>query len=470
MTDEFTDYVVQEHDTLSGIGQKNGVAWQDIASVNGIHDPRSLRPGQHLKIPAKVGKLHAQLLDAEHNPLSDVHYQIKSPSVSVTGKTPANGRIDDFQPTALGQNVEFYVQKLTGEWKKVYETTTHTVDRLVTLVSPRLKLSTETQLHPVKASSPQEAPAPGPKAAPTGNQTPSRFAPDKGVKTQQGTDKDGASTTKVTSDDASLDEFLDKYTGDPITEDDYKDAAKELACKVNVIKAVHETEVGAGSFMIVDGRTVPKILYERHYFYRLTGKKYWDTNPDLSYPVGYYFAGTKYLKKTRTLTKSDGTSADVDVWVPYNKKKDKDHASEAETGKQLLKDGVLTAERDTYGTFSYRRLRKAFRLDPAAALEACSWGAFQIMGANYKMVGYASVQEMVKDMSRSERPHLKAFVKFVKAQPDLLTAVQTQDFRSFASIYNGSSYAENAYDVKMKNHFDSLEKQDATKAGQESKK
>ncbi|MGF6596743.1 murein DD-endopeptidase MepM/ murein hydrolase activator NlpD [Paraburkholderia sp. GAS448] len=470
MSDDLSEYyTVREHDTLSGIARSKGVAWQDIARENGISDPRTLRPGQRLRIPRNAGKVHAHVLDVAHNPLSGVSYRIQSAGRTVSGKTSSSGQTDDFWPTAAGQKVEFFIKKLSGEWKKVYETTSHEIDKMVTLVSPRLKLAAETHPHPENIQASQLSPRPRPKAEATGQQTPSKFAPGKGIKTEQATEKDGTAIMKVTSDDASLDEFLEKYTGDPITEDDYKDAAKELGCKVNAVKAVHETEVGAGSFTIVDGRTVPKILYERHYFYRLSGKKYWDTNPDLSYPVGYYRMGTKYLKKTQKLTKTDGTSEDVDVWVRFDKKKDKDQATDAEKGKQLLDEGVLTKERDTYGSFSYRRLRKAFRLNETAALESCSWGAFQIMGANYKTLGYSTVQEMVRDLSRSERPHLKGFVNFVKADPALLKAIQKEDFTTFASHYNGPSYAENNYDGTMKRHFDDLEKATATKSGKEAK-
>ncbi|AMV48745.1 N-acetylmuramidase domain-containing protein [Paraburkholderia caribensis] len=112
--------------------------------------------------------------------------------------------------------------------------------------------------------------------------------------------------------------------------------------------------------------------------------------------------------------------------VRYNAKKDKDHAKDAETAQEVIDDGVLTKERDTYGSLSYGRLRKAFKLDASAALQACSWGAFQIMGSYYETLGHATVQQMVKDMSRSERPHLKGVVvNFVKADPALVKAAKT---------------------------------------------
>ncbi|KVA72052.1 hypothetical protein WM36_26685 [Burkholderia ubonensis] len=463
MTDDPSVYTVQPNDTLSAIGHKKGVPWKEIARLNEIHDPRTLRPGQRLRIPKKAGKIDTHTLDAEHNPLPNAPYRIRSGDKEVSGRTTKGGRLAEFWPDFEGQTVEIFFQKLNGEWKKVYETVAEEANKLVTLVSPRLKISTETHPHPQGADGERKPPKPAGKASPSGDQTDSSFGPDKGVKKKQTSDPGGAPDLKVTSDDASLDEFLDKYTGDPITEKDFEDAAKEIGCKVNVIKAVHQTEVGGGSFTKVDGRVVPKILYERHYFYRLSGGKHWDTNPDLSYPVGYYRLKTKYIKKTMKLKGDDGQMHDVDVWVRYDKKKDKEHAKEAETAQQLLDEGVLTKDRDTYGSLSYRRLRKAYRLDASAALQACSWGAFQIMGANYKTLGYGSVQAMVKDMSKSERAHLKGFVSFVKADPILVKAAKNEDFSTFASRYNGPSYKENDYDGKMKANFDIFEKADADK-------
>lgn len=43
-------YKVIKNDTLSGIGQKTGVKWQTIASLNGIKAPYTIFPGQVLKL------------------------------------------------------------------------------------------------------------------------------------------------------------------------------------------------------------------------------------------------------------------------------------------------------------------------------------------------------------------------------------------------------------------------------------
>jgi LysM repeat protein len=50
-----TTYTVRSGDTLSAIGARCGVGWQQIASANGVTDPRSLRVGQSLRIPGSNG-------------------------------------------------------------------------------------------------------------------------------------------------------------------------------------------------------------------------------------------------------------------------------------------------------------------------------------------------------------------------------------------------------------------------------
>lgn len=52
-SDAETTYTVRSGDTLSGIGAKYGVGWQDIfeANRNILDDPDLIQPGQELTIP-----------------------------------------------------------------------------------------------------------------------------------------------------------------------------------------------------------------------------------------------------------------------------------------------------------------------------------------------------------------------------------------------------------------------------------
>lgn len=85
----------------------------------------------------------------------------------------------------------------------------------------------------------------------------------------------------------------------------------------------------------------------------------------------------------------------------------------------------------------------------ASALESCSWGSYQIMGYHATRLGYKDVEEFVSVMERGERGHLEAFVRFIKADTNLLRAIRAKDWATFARWYNGVGYAKNRYDVKM---------------------
>jgi hypothetical protein len=101
------------------------------------------------------------------------------------------------------------------------------------------------------------------------------------------------------------------------------------------------------------------------------------------------------------------------------------------------------------GAAEYDRLDAAVHLDRDSALESCSWGAFQIMGYYWKALGYASVQDFVNAMYRSAGDQLDAFVRFIKANPNLARALRNKDWPGFAAGYNGPGYRANHYDEKM---------------------
>lgn len=173
-------------------------------------------------------------------------------------------------------------------------------------------------------------------------------------------------------------------------------AAAALAVEVNVIKAVAKVET-AGRAWDKEGR--PKILYERHYFHRLTGGVHAARHPHLSAPsYGGHNAG----------------------------------------GSQ------------------YEKLEEAYALNAWAALQSVSWGGFQIMGEHYATLGYASPHHMALAMASSEEAHLDGFVQFVLANRHLLLALRAKRWTRFARGYNGPRYADNAYDTKMEAEYEAL--------------
>lgn len=111
------------------------------------------------------------------------------------------------------------------------------------------------------------------------------------------------------------------------------------------------------------------------------------------------------------------------------------------------------------GAGEYERLEKAAGISnlpevKEAAFCSASWGSFQIMGYNFKNLGYNSIDNFVSAMNNHEREHLVAFRKFISMKSfsgkKLLNWLIEKNWEKFAEGYNGSGYKKNKYDEKLK--------------------
>jgi hypothetical protein len=141
----------------------------------------------------------------------------------------------------------------------------------------------------------------------------------------------------------------------------------------------------------------PRILYERHVFYRLTKGKFKDDDVSNPTPGGY---------------------------------------------------GAL-------GAHQYDRLLHAISLDRTAALKSASWGLGQVMGEYFRMAGFPDVETMVSAMTDSEDLQLQAMASYLISK-QLHLALRNHDWAAFARGYNGPDYAKNQYDVRLKGDFQKL--------------
>lgn len=110
------------------------------------------------------------------------------------------------------------------------------------------------------------------------------------------------------------------------------------------------------------------------------------------------------------------------------------------------------------GEGEYERMEKAANISALpgtkeAAYCSASWGAFQIMGYNYKIMGYNSIDSWVSAMNEHEREHLAAFGKFISIKSisgkKLIDWLREKNWDKFAEGYNGSGYKKNKYDEKL---------------------
>lgn len=94
------------------------------------------------------------------------------------------------------------------------------------------------------------------------------------------------------------------------------------------------------------------------------------------------------------------------------------------------------------GINEWYRFKKAYDIDPQAAIYSTSFGAFQVMGFNALDLGYTSLTDFFKKMSNSADDQFDAMVRFIKKK-NLVPYIKNRDYIGFALKYNGSaSYAQ----------------------------
>ncbi len=79
----------------------------------------------------------------------------------------------------------------------------------------------------------------------------------------------------------------------------------------------------------------------------------------------------------------------------------------------------------------------ASTIDATAAKKSISMGLTQILGSNYRAIGYVSPDAMFAAFSADEKFQLLGFFNFVKNDQRQITALQNRDYVGFARIYNG---------------------------------
>jgi len=100
----------------------------------------------------------------------------------------------------------------------------------------------------------------------------------------------------------------------------------------------------------------------------------------------------------------------------------------------------------------YQQLLDAVALDVDAGFSSASYGGFQVLGQNWRSLGYKSAWDFAYQQSLSVAEQLEAFIEFVEVN-GLAEKLRRNDWRGFARGYNGPAFAQNRYDVKLAQRF-----------------
>jgi hypothetical protein len=187
---------------------------------------------------------------------------------------------------------------------------------------------------------------------------------------------------------------------------DLDSAAQSLGVEALSLRAIIQIE-SAGAGFGADNR--PLILFEPTRFSRLTGGRFDASHPVLSQPV---------------LARADLGRTQAERWA---------------------------------------RLREAAALDQSAALQATSWGLFQIAGEHHRACGFTSVEAFAADIAQSEARQLAAFVALLRSE-SLVDEVQRRDWEGFARVYDGPDNAVR-YAARLEETYQALQRQGAGAGG-----
>lgn len=178
----------------------------------------------------------------------------------------------------------------------------------------------------------------------------------------------------------------------PISQPQFQLIANKLEVDVNAVKAVAKVESGRGGFD-TQGRLT--LLFEPHIFW----KYLWRENID-----------------PRTVKASHPDLVNP-IW-----------------------------DKSLYGKSSIQwdKLLIARTINKHAANLSASFGAFQIMGFNYQMCGFASAEAFIKHLQISESNQLDAFCNYL-IRVQLVDELRHLDWQGFARGYNGKYYWKNQW-------------------------
>lgn len=166
------------------------------------------------------------------------------------------------------------------------------------------------------------------------------------------------------------------------------------------LEAIADVESAGVAFWPLGGKRLPPIRPEGHYFYRILGP------------------GAK-----RTMAVHMGLAAP--------------HAGQVR---------VPASRAAVYDM--YERMKQ---IDADAAMESCSWGLGQVMGENWKELGYTSVSELVASCMTIEG-QVELMERFIERH-GLADELKRHDWAGFARVYNGAGYRKNSYDSKLRQAY-----------------
>ena len=443
-------HTVRSGDTLGSIARQYQKSVPELIDINHLDKPDRLAVGQTIYLDrAYANSVQVVLLDALRYPIEGLKTMLKFDGQEISIASNKAGMLPLISTQSIDSVVEVWVENARKEWSLIGKTVSGLGQQWLTLVSPALKFDLPLQPHDDEQGQKPYVPAYSKERKHDGKAEGEPIKPGHSLKKRRGK---AYNTIELQVDiPQDLVNYFKLYKNAPITEDDWAGASRRLECESDVLKAISVVESGgASAFWALndeDGVQVPKILFERHFFHRLTCANGPSVNTKAHTYHGMGIQGCK-----------SPYDEDPDISWPVGFRKAK-HKGEQDA---KMQDGVVE-QRDVYSDAAnaYLRLIKAFRKSPDAALKSVSWGKFQVMGENHLACGMPQLDDFMQAMCSGEKGQLQLLAGFIQKNPRLHKAVQEKDWANIALNYNGPGYKTYAYDTKLATAYIEIKKKGA---------
>jgi len=251
-----------------------------------------------------------------------------------------------------------------------------------------------------------------------------------------------------------------KSNSDILDDEAYKKYAKIAGVKdFLAYKAFIIVESGGNGFFEYSGKNIPKLLFERHLMYKcLNNGKIWsieakdDPRKDKSIDLD------ELLKNRPEIVAKEGFN-----WCKKcNEKKlpntyilkGESCATQGHDQSWFNKECYISTKQNYEDRFL-----EAVKIHKECAYMSTSWGLGQVIGANFRNE-FSSIDDMEKLlMNGTESSQLLIMSSFIKNNPTLQNAINTEDWSTAAREYNGDGYAKNKYDENLKKQYEELKKE-----------
>jgi uncharacterized protein (TIGR02594 family) len=146
-------YTVEYGDTLNEIAQRHGTSTEQLQKINGIKNVNHIEVGQIIALsPRAVCKVSVQILDRDLHPIVNAKVSMEYSGKKKELSSDHNGRLPAILTKTPEDRVKIFIARVDGSWKHITDVVSGWGNKIVTLVSPKIRVDGKTMPHPKDAS------------------------------------------------------------------------------------------------------------------------------------------------------------------------------------------------------------------------------------------------------------------------------------------------------------------------------